>query len=93
MWKMNTHKPTEFEFSEQSENFKEIQREFSKNGECVVVIGKRTDGNFTYACYKWDLSEIEYIGNGYWCPCGGGSIFESIESATNEALSTLDLCI
>ena len=90
---MNRHGPTEFEFPEQSENFKEVKRKFSKSGQSVVVIGKRPDGNFTYACYKWDLSEMEYIGKGYWCPCNGGSIFESLESATKEALSTLDLCV
>ena len=56
---MNAHNPTEFEFPEQTENFKEVTREFSENGQSVVVIGKRPDGNYTYACYKWDLSEIE----------------------------------
>lgn len=89
---MNTHKPTEFQFPEQSENFKEVERKFSENGQRVVVIGQRPDGNFTYTCYKWDLSEVEYIGKGYWCPCGGGSLFESLDSATKEALSTLDKC-
>ena len=89
---MNTHNPSEFEFPEQAENLKEVSREFSGNGHSVVVVGKRADGNFTYACYKWDLSEIEYLGSGFWSPCDGGSIFQDQESATKEALSCLKLC-
>ncbi|MES9851815.1 MAG: hypothetical protein ABW170_08285 [Candidatus Thiodiazotropha sp. L084R] len=78
-----------FEFPEVAEGFKELAREFSPCGRKVIVIGIKPDNTFTYSLFNWDLSEVEYIGSGYWAPCYKGEIFSDFDSAFKKA--ALDL--
>ena len=76
---------TEFKFSEKFENFKEIDRLYSLSRETIAVIGEKADGTFTYALYKWDLTDSEYVGGGCWSCCDLGGMYGEYSSAQSEA--------
>lgn len=81
-----TYPVTEFEFSEESEGFKEKDRFYSESRETVVVVvGCKADGTFTYALYQWDLTDAEYVGGGYWSCCDLGGMYGEYSSAKSEA--------
>lgn len=80
-----TYPVTEFEFSEESEGFKENDRFYSANRKTVAVVGNKANGTFTYALYQWDLADAEYVGGGYWSCCDLGGIYGEYSSAKSEA--------
>lgn len=75
----------EFEFSEESEGFKEKNRFYSESRKTVAVVGCKADGTFTYALYQWDLTDAEYVGGGYWSCCDLGGMYGEYSSAKLEA--------
>lgn len=78
-----------FEFNKVSEGFKELNREFSPCGRLVMIVGIRENETYTYAVYFWDLSEVEYLGGGYWACCAIGGSFGDLVSAKKEAKQIL----
>ena len=73
------------EFNGSHERFSEIERKYSVDKKYVAVVGKRNDGAYTYFIHQWDISDWEYIGEGYWTPVSVGGLFFDLESAKNEA--------
>lgn len=77
------------EFTGTQEGFDEIEREYSDSKKTVAVVGQRIDGAYTYFVYKWDITDWEYIGEGYWSPSGIGGFFQDLDSAKTEAYLNL----
>ncbi|ABX50095.1 hypothetical protein Sbal195_2929 [Shewanella baltica OS195] len=77
------------EFTGTQEGFEEIERKYSDSKKTVAVVGQRTDGTYTYFVYKWDITDWEYIGEGYWSPSGIGGFFQDLDSAKTEAYLNL----
>ena len=77
--------PTELEISESALGFKEMQRIKSNNGLLTGIIGQRTDGSFSYSVFCWDLSDYEYIGEGYWSSCDIGGFYQDLKGSLVEA--------
>lgn len=67
----------------------EVERIASPSGKWITIIAKKTDLIFTYFTYHWDLSDYEYIEEGYWYEYESGSFFDSIETALPNALEDL----
>jgi len=83
---MNEEYPiTIFEFTEDSEGFKEKDRFYSESRSTIAIVGERPDGTFTYALYQWDLTDAEYIGGGYWSCFDLGGMYGEYSSAQTEA--------
>lgn len=83
---MNEENPiTIFEFTEESEGFKEKDRFYSESRSTIAIVGEKPDGTFTYALYKWDLTDAEYVGGGYWSCCDLGGMYGEYSSAQKEA--------
>ncbi|TAA41736.1 hypothetical protein [Corallincola spongiicola] len=76
---------TEFEFSKESDGFKEIDRFYSDSRNTIAIVGERPDGAFTFVLYQWDLTDAEYVGGGYWSCCELGGMFGAYSSAHSEA--------
>jgi hypothetical protein len=77
--------PTEFAFDEAYEQFAELGRFTSESKRHIAIYGEKTNDTFTYVIYSWDLSEYEYIGEGYWCCSGGGGIYSDLLTVKSEA--------
>ncbi|MCU8015940.1 hypothetical protein L5M36_03375 [Shewanella sp. SM72] len=73
------------EFTGTHEGLHEIERKYSDSKKLVTVVGQRTDGAYTYFVYKWDITDWEYIGEGYWLPSAIGGLFQDLDSARTEA--------
>jgi len=84
---MKTLSPETFLFSR--DELKQVERIDTPDGNAIAIIAKRRDSTFTAFVYIWDLSELEYIGKGYWAEYESGSIFDSIETARSNALENL----
>ncbi len=83
--------PTEFTFDESYEKFKEIDRFISDSKLHVAIFGEKEDQTFTYVIYSWDLSEYEYIGEGFWSCIASGGIFSDLSTVKSEAKRELGL--
>jgi hypothetical protein len=70
-------------------NYIEVKRIASPSGKWITIIAERKDSNFAYFTYHWDLSEYEFIEEGYWNEYDNGSIFDSMETALPNALEDL----
>ena len=83
--------PTEFIFDESYEKFKEIDRFISDSKLHVAIFGEKEDQTFTYVIYSWDLSEYEYISEGFWSCIASGGIFSDLSTVKSEAKRELGL--
>ncbi len=55
---------------------------YSQHNEFRAIILKRSDGTFQIWKEKWDLSEWDFIGEGFWNPQDPGTTFtDQIETA------------
>jgi len=79
--------PEKFLFSR--DGFEPIERIDTPGGNVIAIIAKKCDSTFTSFIYTWDLSEFEYIGEGYWAEYESGSIFDSIETARHSVTEDL----
>lgn len=84
-------KPTNFSFDESFEKFIEFGRYESNSNLHVAIYGEKPNHTFTYVIYSWDLSEYEFIGEGFWCCCSNGGIFSDLATAKSEAKRELGL--
>lgn len=72
-----------------------VEISFSQNSKFRAIITKRKEGTFCVRREKWDLSEWEFIGKGFWNPNEPGTtLTDRIETARTLAreklLSTTD---
>lgn len=81
--------PGEFIVNATSEGFHEAGRFTSDDGLRVAVYGPKPSRVYTYALYFWDRSEYEFIGDGYWCCCEVGGLYDELESAKADAKRAL----
>jgi hypothetical protein len=84
--------PTEFTFNESYEKFKELGRYTSESKRHIAIFGEKSNDTFTYVIYSWDLSEYDYIGEGYWCCSRGGGIYSDLITVKSEAERELKAC-
>ena len=84
---MELPKPDNFSFDKRT--YKEVDRLESSSGNWITIIAQKVDSTFTYFTYHWDLSDFEYIEEGYWYEYDTGSFFDSIETALPDAFEDL----
>ena len=77
------------DFDGEHERFVEIEREYSIDRRRLAIVGKRDDGAFTFFVHQWDVSDWEYIGEGYWTPVSEGGLYFDLASAKKEAFLNL----
>ncbi|WP_157824445.1 hypothetical protein [Moritella sp. Urea-trap-13] len=57
----------------------------------MSIFGEKLNGNYTYVIYSWDLSEYDYIGEGFWSCTGSGGTYSDLSTVKSEAKRELGL--